>query len=310
MSRTLFPAAMLTLSLAAGGFAGSVNAGHAMNNHADRAAWFAAHHDFMRPGSDAASKPRLGVAISALSQAQLDAGSLEYGVQIERVVEDSIAATAGLEAGDIVTEFGERPVYSPERLQHLVNNAAGVASLAVVRGGESIQVSVDLTPPAAATAAARAALGIRIQNMTADLKEAFGTQGDRGVLIARVLPDSAAGAAGLKAGDVVVKIGGKNIARVDDVHAALAQHAPGDSLMVTVLRERARSEVTVTLGAAAVATADAGEHAGGRGHGHHGKGPSGHYGQGMHGGHGYAHPRWHGGHAKPGCYSGTQQRRS
>ena len=54
-------------------------------------------------------------------------------------------------------------------------------------------------------------LGVLIQDVTHDLAESFGMDHPRGALVAKVLPDSPARAAGLQAGDVIVNFDGKDI---------------------------------------------------------------------------------------------------
>ncbi|MCB1802636.1 MAG: PDZ domain-containing protein [Gammaproteobacteria bacterium] len=304
MTRKILSAALLAATLTTLGATGTALAGHKMHGDAKAMDWFAAHHGVMPWGGFSAAEsdgPRLGVAITGLAQSELDARSLEYGVRIERVAEGSIAAAAGLKPGDIVTALGERPAYSPQRLQHLVGTSTGNTSLTLVRDGEEMQLAVDLAAPVEASG--KAALGIRIQDMTADLQEAFGAPAERGVLVAQVNTGSAAAAAGMKAGDVLIAIGDAEIGKVDDVHAALAGHAPGDSLTVKILRDRQPTALSVTLDAAAqqVAAGNA------LGHGYRGQGMHGHHGYGMRNKGDYGH---HGRHAGPGCYKRSMPHRS
>ena len=55
----------------------------------------------------------------------------------------------------------------------------------------------------------RGRLGVRIQDLTPELAEAFGIDARRGAVITRVNKDSMADSAGLRAGDVVVRANGK-----------------------------------------------------------------------------------------------------
>src|SRR5262249_51380248 len=53
--------------------------------------------------------------------------------------------------------------------------------------------------------------GVRVEQMTDQLRDFFGVYGSNGVLVTSVEPGSAAEKAGLKAGDVITSIDGKNI---------------------------------------------------------------------------------------------------
>ena len=69
-----------------------------------------------------------------------------------------------------------------------------------------------------------------------------------GVVVREVGPDSPAAKAGLKTGDVIVKVGDKDVKDFDDLVNTLAQHKPGDKLSVQVRREGKETNLTVTLG--------------------------------------------------------------
>lgn len=246
MKTTLPAVSLLTSALLASAWIGTATAGHGMAAHKHPAVTAESPIGPAQASTEVAiNKPRLGVAILPLSQTELDSLTLEYGVRIGRVLKDSPAAAAGVQSGDIVTEIGGRPAYSPERLLHLVAEASSKTTIGLTRDGEK------LTLPLKFAADGRAELGIRIQNMTADLKEAFGTQGERGVLVAQVRDDSAAGQGGLKAGDIIVELGGKDIAKVSDIHRVLAEQSPGEQVKIVIVRDRTPLDLTVELGTAA-----------------------------------------------------------
>lgn len=237
--------------------------------------------------------PRLGVAIGAMTQQQLDAMQIEYGVKITEVMANSPAAQAGIRTDDVVTEVDGRPAYSPERMQFLVGQAAASATLKVIRGGQAMTLSAAFVDPKAAERSGRAALGVRIQAMSEDLKEAFGAQGGNGVLISQVAKNSAAYEAGMKAGDVITGLAGNGIAGIRDIHRILADYAPGDRIDVTLLRDRQQQKLNLALGSAPAEKHAKFMH------------PHGMYGHGYKHGHGY-----HGYGKKHGCNMGKTLRPS
>lgn len=93
----------------------------------------------------------LGVHVSDLSNALLDAAKVGYGVSVEQVRPDTAAAAAGIRAGDLIVEFAGKPVVSAERLRWLVRKAESGKSLEVrlLREGSPVSVNVTLpdTPP-------------------------------------------------------------------------------------------------------------------------------------------------------------------
>ena len=295
MSKKLLPASMLTAVLVAGGVATPGLAGHQKSYGAhDQMSEFMAHHGFTQPRGKQDSPAKLGVAISEVSQADLDKLSLEYGVRVEKVMKGSIAEAAGLQPGDVVTAIDDRPTYSPARLQHLVGEASGASTVTVSRDGEPLQMKAAFAEPQTG----KALLGVRIQEMTGELKEAFGTEGNAGVLISQVVSGSAANQAGLKAGDVIVSLGQADITAVQDVHSLLDGYSPGDSIEIAFVRDREKRVMEIALGGAPQIQSS-GMHP----HGMSGPIPGlGGYGHGFHGSHGYI--------PKYGCGMGKGQRRS
>jgi len=70
-----------------------------------------------------------------------------------------------------------------------------------------------------------------------------------GVRVQQVMPGSAAEAAGIRAGDVVVALAGAEVADLRQYSAALKALEPGDEVTVTLLRGGEEITVTATLGA-------------------------------------------------------------
>lgn len=281
MSKKILPASLLTAALFAGGVFVPAQAGQGMGHGThDQMSHFMAHHGFLKQQERQGNPAKLGVAIAEVPQAELDALSLEYGVRIEKILEGSIAETAGLQPGDVVVSINDRPAYSPGRLQHLVREAHGSSTVTVSRNGESLTLDAAFAEPQTGNAV----LGVRIQEMTDDLKEAFGSEGKAGVLISQVNDGSAAQQAGLKAGDVIVSLGEDEITSVHDVYAALGGYAPGEKLDIAVVRDREKQSMQIELGAASRASQSYAMHP--HGMSGHGKWGHGTYGHGYHGHHG------------------------
>lgn len=96
----------------------------------------------------------------------------------------------------------------------------------------------------------RGHLGIHIESLGEQLGEYFGADEGEGVLVSHVVEDGAAAAAGLRAGDVILKLGDKDIADTNDLHKALAKTEPEDKVELTVLRKGKTKDFNVTLGEA------------------------------------------------------------
>ncbi|MEH6472196.1 MAG: Do family serine endopeptidase [Halopseudomonas sp.] len=94
----------------------------------------------------------------------------------------------------------------------------------------------------------RGRLGVVIQDLSAELAEAFGLQADeKGVLISQVAPGSAADNAGLRAGDVVLKVNAEVIKNTAELRSKLGVWLIGESITFDLLRDGSHFQQTVEL---------------------------------------------------------------
>lgn len=93
----------------------------------------------------------------------------------------------------------------------------------------------------------RARLGTQVSTMTSELRTFFGAPEDAGLLVQHVEPGSAAEAAKVKVGDVLLEVDGQRIVNVSDVRDALADRSKGDVVDVVVIRGKKRKTVKATL---------------------------------------------------------------
>ena len=128
--------------------------------------------------------------------------------------------------------------------------AVTAASAASAGAGTASPTSSPPAPAAAPVPARRAQLGVAAIEISPELRAHFGAPSDRGVLVDRVAPGSAAEHAGIRVGDLVLEIAGQPTSSARDMRAALRAHAKGDRVGVVVLRDGKRLELTATLDAA------------------------------------------------------------
>ena len=93
----------------------------------------------------------------------------------------------------------------------------------------------------------RGRLGVRIEKLNGDLGDALGVGDDKGVLITEVLEDTPAQKAGLKAGDVIVRVGDDDVSSPEDLVQALSSRE--GQVNLTVLRRGSRRDIEAELGA-------------------------------------------------------------
>lgn len=94
----------------------------------------------------------------------------------------------------------------------------------------------------------RGYLGVGIQPLTEDLARSFNVPKGRGELIARVEPGEAAANAGIRQGDVIVKVGGKDVTPDQTLSYLAANLRPGTRVPVELLRDGKTVTVQLTVG--------------------------------------------------------------
>lgn len=104
-------------------------------------------------------------------------------------------------------------------------------------------------PPAAgAGETPRVMIGITMataEEARADLPE--GVDPQQATVVTRVVKDLPADKAGLKDGDVIVRVDGKTPAAPDDIRRAIRERGPGEEVRLTVVRDRQEKEISVRL---------------------------------------------------------------
>ena len=91
-------------------------------------------------------------------------------------------------------------------------------------------------------------LGVTIQDVDENAAKALGLKDAQGALIGSVLPDEPAAKAGLKAGDIIVRVGRDDIRNSTELLRSVADLKPGTDVKITVLRNGKEFSTTVKLG--------------------------------------------------------------
>ncbi|MCC7237105.1 MAG: PDZ domain-containing protein [Bryobacterales bacterium] len=201
----------------------------------------------------------------------------ERGVEITSVEPGSPAEKAGIQRNDVVVDYNGQRVEGTEQFVRLVRETppGRHVSIEVWRGGSSRQLAAtlgrrkartakelmeslstgreSLPPPQvwipdipkAFTSWRSSMLGVEAESIDGQLAQYFGVP--EGVLVRSVADGSAAARAGLKAGDVVVKIDGKPVETPREISIEMRSLRPRRTFPIGAMRDRREISLTVTL---------------------------------------------------------------
>ena len=206
----------------------------------------------------------------------------ERGVEITSIVDDGPAAKAGIKEGDVVLEYNGQAVQGTEQFQRLVRetppgrqvkvgiwrNGAAQALTATVgeRKGTVVMgddngwtFTVPPTPPMPpmpninidvphfSMTYQSPMLGIDGESLESQeqLADFFGVK--EGVLVKSVRRNSAAEKAGIKAGDVIVKVDDSRVGSSSEITRTLRGLRSKKTFTLTVVRNKKEVPLTVTM---------------------------------------------------------------
>lgn len=221
----------------------------------------------------------LGVDIRDITPDRMSALNLkdERGVEITMVDGDAPAGKAGLREHDVIVGFNGTAVQSEEQLRRLIRETppGRTVSMDISRAGNPMKVSVQLADRGKMVAEAlprvqalpqfpefaelpnrmdipvftvySSSLGMQTENLTRQLGDYFGVKNGEGVLVRNVERDSVAERAGIKAGDVIIRVANEKLSDRTDLARVLRKHRDGGKLSLLVMRDKKEQTLTIAV---------------------------------------------------------------
>lgn len=227
----------------------------------------------------------LGVQLGPLTEAKAKELKVDgsKGALVREVISDSPASKAGLKANDVIVAVDGQSITSEEQLRELLlaHKEGDSVSLEVVRDGKRQKIQATLAErmmfgdvnvftgpdgehelfrgrmpegfrmgePYVMMFPGTPKLGVSVLPMTNDLREFFGVERGKGVLVSAVSKGSAADRAGLRAGDVVLTVDGDTISRTGDIAIALRKKGEEGprTVQIEIIRDRSRQTLSATV---------------------------------------------------------------
>lgn len=185
------------------------------------------------------------------------------GAYVSDVIKKSPADSAGIKEGDVVVEFNGRQIYDADGLVSAVRktDVGTKVNLKVIRKGERKDLQATIGKPNRRMSYAFAPhdlphnirvfkgprLGMSLIPLNPQLGKYFEAPDGKGLLIEKVEEGSAAEKAGFMAGDVVTKVGKKQVEKVHEFRSELAEYEEGDKVDVEIIRKGSRKTLTVEI---------------------------------------------------------------
>jgi len=181
------------------------------------------------------------------------------GAMIDEAIQTDAAINPGNSGGPLMNWHGEVIGINTMILSNS-NQSAGIGFAIPINTAKAV-----LNDLMTLGRVRRPALGVRTVPVSPELADEIGLPVDFGLLIIGVVPGSSAEQAGLRAGseraylgntpimlggDLIVAIDGQKIEDQDDLTQMMNNHRAGDTVKVTIYRNKKKMEVDVSLGEA------------------------------------------------------------
>ncbi len=176
------------------------------------------------------------------------------GALVSEIIPDSPAAAAGIQGGDVITAFNGKTVDSTSTLRNTVAQTpvGRTVKVELLRNKKPVSVEVKITEQPKDIAQAdgetaqgdgkdTALAGVEVRNLTPEIARQLGLPPTTaGVVIAGVEEGSAAEAAGLREGDVILEINRQPVRNIGDFKRLSGKLSKQDSTLLLINRQGRR----------------------------------------------------------------------
>lgn len=194
------------------------------------------------------SRGWLGVLIQEVTRELAESFGMDtpQGALVAKVLENSPAAEAGLQVGDVIVEFNGKKVIRSSGLPPLVGRSAvgKNAEVTIIRNQSRMQIKVEIaelptamtkasyTPEADAEPEENSALGMSVKNLTRSARKKFKVES--GVEVIDVESNGSAQEAGIAIGDIITMIDNQAVTSVEDFEQITEDLKSGKSVALLV----------------------------------------------------------------------------
>ncbi len=192
------------------------------------------------------SRGWLGVLIQEIDRDLAESFGMDkpHGALVAKIFPGSPAGAAGVQVGDVIVQFAGQPVSTSSSLPPIVGSTQVGESVqvGVLRDGKrmNLKVTVGELPDDALASAApveeteSSALGLTVEDLDDEVRTTLDI--DHGVWVSQVEDDTPADQAGVRQGDVITMLGGKQVKDVAGFNTLIEELPTGKSVPLLVQR--------------------------------------------------------------------------
>ena len=174
---------------------------------------------------------------------ELVAGDEEAARSLTDLIQTDAAISPGNSGGALAdrtgTIIGINVAYLPPQETGAVNIGFAIPSDTAVSVADQLIETGEVS---------NAYLGVGTTDLSPEDAERFGVSVGSGAIVETVEPGSGADTAGVRRGDIIVRLGDEPIENTGDLLGALRDYRPGDTVELTIVRDGEEQTLQVTLG--------------------------------------------------------------
>jgi len=167
------------------------------------------------------------------------------GALVGDVVKGGPAEKGGVRIGDFIVTFDGRRVKSSSDLLRLsaVTPVGKAVEVVIIREGKEHDLSLKVEElskekMAAQTSTPVQSFGMKVENITPQMRQQFGTEEKSGVIVVIVEQGSLADIAGIQQGDVVKEVNRKTVRNLADFNEIIANSGKGEPVLLLLKRDK------------------------------------------------------------------------
>ena len=176
----------------------------------------------------------LGIEMQELTPELAESFDTKEGILITRIETESPAEKSGLQSGDIIVSYKDKPIKNLNAFRNSIalEKPGDKIELSIIRNSKNKSITVKVGSREALVALQSGRFGLDVENRSEALSQKYGNIGRRGVVITKVNESSPAHKAGLEPGMIILQANRVAIESTEDYTKALSRQK--DQLLLLI----------------------------------------------------------------------------